>query len=446
MEPFRVLVVDDSAFMRKIFSDFIERDALFQVVGTAENGQEAVRKVKELNPDAVTLDVEMPEMNGLDALKFIMELGPRPVIMLSGLNEEGMKETILALEAGAFDFIRKPSITNALGIEQVGQELMKQLHAAMQAKQRRALWEEEERARQAAQHQTSSSRASKPLGKLADKKPSAKELPQAGHIRANAAEVLARQEPPTVGEEKRRIREVLPGTDPLRRKPAAPEKRRKPESPKPSSAGADSRPADNGPSSLAAITDLVAVGCSTGGPRALKAFLEGIPSGFHAPIVIVQHMPPKFTKSLAQRLNSFSGLEVLEAADGMPLEPGKAYIAPGGSHIRVRRTEKNGYVIATSMDEPRNGHRPSVDTLFESLLPLTELTRHAILMTGMGSDGARMMKKLYDSGVKSTFAESEETCVVYGMPRSAVELGCVNDVLPLQELAPKVVQAVNNRK
>jgi len=445
--PFRVLVVDDSAFMRKIFSDFIERDALFQVVGTAENGQEAIRKVKELNPDAVTLDVEMPEMNGLDALKFIMELGPRPVIMLSGLNEEGMKETILALEAGAFDFIRKPSITNALGIEQVGEELMKQLHAAMQAKQRRALWEEEERARQAARHSSSSSRASRPLGKLPDKKPNVKEQPPIDHTRAKAAEVHARQELPPVSKAKQRLREVLPGTDPLQRKPDTPDSRRKPESAKPSAAGAETRPAaDASPSSSAALSDLVAVGCSTGGPRALKAFLEGIPSGFPAPIVIVQHMPPKFTKSLAQRLNSFSRLEVLEAADGMALEPGKAYIAPGGSHIRVRRTEKNGYVIATSMDEPRNGHRPSVDTLFESLLPLTELTRHAVLMTGMGSDGARMMKKLYDSGVRSTFAESEETCVVYGMPRSAVELGCVNDVLPLQELAPKVVQAVNNRK
>lgn len=147
MTPFRVLVVDDSAFMRKIISDLIERDELFTVVGTATNGRDAIEQMKELDPDVITLDVEMPVMNGLDALKIMMQEGPRPVIMLSGINEQGMKETILALESGAFDFIRKPSITNAMDIEQVRQELMKQLHVAMQAKARRAQWEEEERLR-----------------------------------------------------------------------------------------------------------------------------------------------------------------------------------------------------------------------------------------------------------------------------------------------------------
>ncbi|MNV52975.1 Chemotaxis response regulator protein-glutamate methylesterase of group 2 operon [compost metagenome] len=187
---------------------------------------------------------------------------------------------------------------------------------------------------------------------------------------------------------------------------------------------------------------LVAVGCSTGGPRALKVLLEKIPADFPAPIVIVQHMPPNFTKSLAQRLNTFSPLEVLEAEQGMILRKGAAYIAPGGYHLQVTPTSKGQYAVVLTKEEARNGHRPSVDVLFESLLPLTSLDRHVLLMTGMGSDGARMMKSLYDSGVTSTFAESEETCVVYGMPRSAVELQCVKYVLPLQEIAPRLVQAV----
>ncbi|MNC18388.1 Chemotaxis response regulator protein-glutamate methylesterase [compost metagenome] len=203
-----------------------------------------------------------------------------------------------------------------------------------------------------------------------------------------------------------------------------------------SAAGGDRKSANKG------LRKLVAVGCSTGGPRALKAFLENIPADFPAPIVIVQHMPPNFTKSLAQRLNTFSPLEVAEAEQGMVLRQGAAYIAPGGFHMRVVPAAGGQYAIDLTLEEARNGHRPSVDTLFESILPYTSLERHAVIMTGMGSDGARMMKSLYDSGVTSTFAESEETCVVYGMPRSAVELHCVRHVLPLQEIAPRLVQAV----
>lgn len=153
-------------------------------------------------------------------------------------------------------------------------------------------------------------------------------------------------------------------------------------------------------------------------------------------------MPPNFTKSLAQRLNTFSPLEVAEAEHGMILRQGAAYIAPGGYHLKVVPAAGGQYAIELTSEDARNGHRPSVDMMFESLLPLTTLERHAVIMTGMGSDGARMMKSLYDSGVTSTFAESEETCVVYGMPRSAVELNCVKHILPLHEIAPRLVQAV----
>ncbi|WP_106766051.1 protein-glutamate methylesterase/protein-glutamine glutaminase [Paenibacillus faecalis] len=459
MTPFRVLVVDDSPFMRRIISDLIERDQRFQVAGTASNGREAVVKAKELDPDIITMDVEMPEMNGLDALKTIMETGPRAVIMLSGVNEQGMRETILALEFGAFDFIRKPSISNAQDIEQVGRELLKQLNAAMQAKARRALWEEEEQKRQ-----------DNPKAILLPPRPSDRQL-FLGSDDQNLPTA------PSYHSKKKKDSKEGISEQSLARNPNAIEKA--PETPKSKPhqtmdssgrtagekgftsfvgrraieantshlvrKGSDVNMVSSADSSgeHSSISQLVAVGCSTGGPRALKAFLENLPGDFPAPIVIVQHMPPNFTKSLAQRLDFFSPLQVVEASDGMELKKGAAYIAPGGSHMRITRSEDDQYRIAIHHDEPRNGHRPSVDVLFESLLPLTSLKRHAVIMTGMGSDGAKMMKRLYDSGVTSTFAESEETCVVYGMPRSAVELGCVSYVLPLHEIAGKLVQAVN---
>lgn len=444
MKPFRVLVVDDSAFMRKIFSDFIERDPSFQVVGTATNGLEAVEKVTELDPDVITLDVEMPKMNGLDALKLIMSSGPRPVIMLSGINEQGMRETILALEAGAFDFIRKPSISNALDIEQVRSELLKQLNAAMQAKQRRALWEEEEQRRRSADITVPLS--PKLSDKTLNKKLQVKETKSANKGNEQRSKRLDSQPLPklqSAGEKPARAKGTTPSEFKSKQAEPIPAVPVKPVAPP----KIENRPPRETKSQTSLeFMDVVAVGCSTGGPRALKVFLEQIPGDFCAPIVIVQHMPPSFTKSLAQRLNSFSELEVMEAEQDMILERGKAYIAPGGSHMRVHRSISGDYQIKISQDEVRNGHRPSVDVLFESLLPLTEINRHTVLMTGMGSDGAKMMKKLYDAGVTSTYAESEQTCVVYGMPRSAVELGCVNNILPLHDIAPRLVQAVNNGK
>lgn len=463
MTPFRVLVVDDSPFMRKIISDLIERDQRFQVTGTANNGKEAIVKAKELSPDVITMDVEMPEMNGLDALRSIMEEGQQAVIMLSGVNEQGMRETILALEFGAFDFIRKPSISNAQDIEQVGRELLNQLNAAMQAKERRALWEEEERKRQdipkAIPLSPRPSDRQSLFGADEQFKPPSKKTVRkdaAGARKDNQVKsqvtLDASQQASAASDIKFRQSKSSSSAQPLPsvgKSVIAPADRKK----KILSESVISQPAQRELDDKTVLTrdrpsgqgfnQLVAVGCSTGGPRALKTFLEKIPADFPAPIVIVQHMPPNFTKSLAQRLNSFSALEVVEACGEMVLKPGGAYIAPGGSHMTISQSVNGQYQIAIHKGEPCNGHRPSVDVLFESLIPLASLKRHAILMTGMGSDGARMMKRLYDSGVTSTFAESEETCVVYGMPRSAVELGCVSSILPLQDIAGKLVQAVN---
>ncbi|MFC7679587.1 chemotaxis response regulator protein-glutamate methylesterase [Paenibacillus sp. GCM10028914] len=468
MTPFRVLVVDDSPFMRKIFSDLIERDDRFRVVGTATNGKEAISKVKELKPDVITMDVEMPEMNGLDALRSIMESERQMVIMLSGVNEQGMRETILALEFGAFDFIRKPSILNAQDIEQVGCELLCQLNAAMQAKERRALWEEEEQRR--LDHSKATPLSPRPSDRQTPLRTSESlKAPSTRSVRKEVSNVHKNNE------EMQTVK--LPKTDPFKssvdskvtkdRKGSVGKSKEQGITPAPDINRVDRNDQLSNSKFLnqaahkesdvktefvrehligQRFNQIVAVGCSTGGPRALKTFLEGIPADFPAPIVIVQHMPPNFTKSLAQRLDTFSALDVVEAYDGMFLKAGVAYIAPGGSHMTISQSMDGQFQITIRKGDPCNGHRPSVDVLFESLLPFSSLNRHVVLMTGMGSDGAKMMKKLYDSGVTSTFAESEETCVVYGMPRSAVELGCVSYVLPLQNISGKLVQAVNISK
>lgn len=445
MKPYKVLVVDDSAFMRKIISDLIENDVDFQVTATATNGREAIQKINEFRPDLVTMDVEMPEMNGLEALKIIMASDPLPVIMLSGINEEGMKETILALEWGAFDFIRKPSISNSQDIMGVGESLREQMKEAMLARQQR---EARASAVKAPEPRTldvvvkEPRRITEGKSKALPRPISEKDTVRSSRGRLSPESDVSRKTPkslitpPKPAPEKTKNRSKPKELDLISSKPqpvleAVAEVFTEP-------------PAYTGRRKSVSMEfqKLVAVGCSTGGPRALKELLENIPADFPAPIVIVQHMPPNFTKSLAQRLNTFSPLEVIEAEQGMILRKGVAYIAPGGYHLQVTLSIGGQYVVVLTKEEARNGHRPSVDVLFESLLSLTSLERHVLLMTGMGSDGARMMKSLYDSGVTSTFAESEETCVVYGMPRSAVELKCVKYVLPLQEIAPRLVQAV----
>lgn len=479
---YQVMVVDDSAFMRKIVSDLIEQDPAFHVVGTAKNGREAIEMIASLKPDLVTMDVEMPELNGLEALKAIMNKQPLPVIMLSGINEQGMQETIMALELGAFDFIRKPSAsTSSHDIKEVGRQLREQIRAAMLSQERKL-------ARQAALEKKLPDLLAPNIPKtprvqskgpkiISDKPLSEKRLDkvQASSQRdkfttgsknvpdpvmdgkSTLGSSKSKIVPPTIGTKKKMKDPVKPVTEnkpqELQQKPAPSISRKKTgediaigaPKPLPSSFPVKDTPIDLGrasPPLNKGFTDLVAIGTSTGGPKALKAILEKIPAHFPAPIMIVQHMPANFTKSLAQRLDSLSELCVVEAEEGMELLPGTAYIAPGGHHMNVILVAGGKYKVTLSEQAPRSGHRPSVDVLYESLLPLESLKRHVVLLTGMGSDGAKAMKKLYDNGVTSTIAESEETCVVYGMPRSAVELGCVNHVLPLNEIGPKLVQIV----
>lgn len=372
MRTYNVLVVDDSIFMRKIITDLITEDPQFRVIGTAKNGIEAVEMVKTLKPDAITMDIEMPLMNGLDALKKIMSEQPTPVIMLSSLTQEGARETIIALERGAVDFVGKPSGSISLDLHKVKVLLLEKLHIA---------------------------------------------------VRTNAAKFAVNPVRTTIFEKLRAAKEII-----AKQETAASSEHQNPA--KPASAASTQ------------VQQLVAIGTSTGGPRALHQVISNIPADFPAPVVIVQHMPPNFTKSLAQRLDSVSALHVVEAENGMTLNNGCAYIAPGGYHMMVARNGPGMYKIYLSKEDPRNGHRPSVDVMFESLLPLKELKRHVVLMTGMGSDGARGMLSLKQAGAVTTIAESEETCIVYGMPRAAVELQCVTHILPQQEIAHQLTQAV----
>ncbi|MBU5441784.1 chemotaxis response regulator protein-glutamate methylesterase [Paenibacillus sp. MSJ-34] len=384
MRTTKVLVVDDSAFMRKYISDLINADPALTVVGTAKNGEDGVEQVKRIQPDVVTMDIEMPVMNGLQALEKIMSECPVPVIMLSSLTDQGTKETIMALEYGAFDFIKKPSGSISFDIHKVGGLLREKLKAAA-------------------------------VSRTVRTKPKAGPPPGLPPVQAQSAPITAAKP-----REKMRPRAFEPQAEEIAHAPSAPFVSR----------------------NKSAFQSLVAVGTSTGGPRALKELLSVLPEHFPAPIVIVQHMPANFTKSLAARLDSLCRIRVVEAANGQTLEAGTAYIAPGGFHMTVAKDRNGAYQALLNRSELRGGHRPSVDTLFESLLPWKELRRHIVLLTGMGSDGAKSMKALYDDGVKSTFAESEETCVVYGMPRSAIELNCVSYTLPLQDIAPQLLHVV----
>jgi two-component system chemotaxis response regulator CheB len=370
LEPYKILVVDDSIFMRKIITDLITENKQFQVIATAKNGKEAVELVKRLKPDAITMDIEMPEMNGLDALKLIMAEMPTPVIMLSSLTQDGARETIVALERGAVDFIGKPSGSISLDLHRVREALLEKLYIAVNTNVSKFL-------------------TNPPLSTLIPMK----KTTQKYEIVSKSSEKAA---------------------SPLVSGQASPQ-----------------------------VQQIVAIGTSTGGPRALHQVISQIPGHFPAPIVIVQHMPPNFTKSLAQRLHSVSELQVMEAEDGMVLHNGSVYVAPGGFHMTIARNGTGSYKIHISQEEPRGGHRPSVDILFESLLPMKELKRHIVLMTGMGADGAKGMLALKNAGAITTIAESEATCIVYGMPRAAVELNCVMHVLPQQEIALKLSQVVS---
>ncbi|QJD83360.1 protein-glutamate methylesterase/protein-glutamine glutaminase [Cohnella herbarum] len=487
MPEFKVLIVDDSPFMRKVFSDVIDADAAFEVLATASNGKEAVDLTLKLKPDIITMDLEMPLWNGIEALKRIMALQPTPVIMLSAVTDNGTRDTIRALQYGAIDFIRKPDGAVKLDIRQVGEQLLEKLHIALETVSSGAL-----RMLPAVEEQGEAAAEIIPVVVDSPKPPVEKtkkpDVPAEPLL--NKTRIVESFKPPDQpvktrnAELPRKLDRIPDKPDSSRLKPnhASPgiSTSRLPERPlvkdlasqtvkkaaslelktampkksvrttvTEAQANRDQSqaiPPTTNPKPTSSFTHLVAIGTSTGGPRALHEVLTGIPADFPAPILVVQHMPPKFTHSLAQRLDNFCSINVREAVDGELIETATAYIAPGGRHMTLRKEVTGTYRIKLSDEVPKGGHKPSVDVMFESLVGHPQLKRHIVLMTGMGSDGAKGMKALQTDGAQTTIAEAEQTCVVYGMPRSAVELGAVSQILPLQGIAPVLVQEVKSRK
>ena len=402
----RILIADDSAFMRKVLTELFKSQKDFEVVGTAINGRDAVEKVKKYHPDLLTLDVQMPVMDGLNALAVIMEIAPMPVVMLSSLTKEGTDETIRALSLGAIDFISKAggSISR---IDTIEADILAKCRAAAKANVKSAM-------------------KGTRVAELAEKERRAKEKvepPRMHHV-----ELKARHNPFGT---KPAIEEKKPSPFGHRENPLL-QKRKPVLTP-------HAQPAPNVKASGAGSSKLVAIGTSTGGPQALQSVITRLPGDLPCGVVVVQHMPPGFTKSLANRLDSLSKVSVKEAEDGDVIEPGHVYIAPGNYHMRVA-SEGSKRKIVLSQDPPVGNHRPAVNVLYDSVAPVGK-NLVAVIMTGMGCDGTEGMKKIKAQGGYS-IAQDESTSVVYGMPKSVVDAGLADEVRPVTDIARAIVAAV----
>ncbi len=350
MNLVRVLVVDDSAFMRRLLTDLLESSGQIQVVGFARNGIDAVAKNQRLLPDVITLDIEMPEMDGLTALSELMRTRPVPVVMLSSLTQSGARETIEALSRGAIDFVGKPGSPQEVLASDLRQEIVDKVLQAAQVE----------------------------------------------------------------------VTKLTPFTPPSITAPAA---LQPPASRRPSkSIGGEA-------------LRLVAIGTSTGGPRALHEVMGQLQPDGKTAYLIVQHMPKGFTRSLAERLDSISELTVNEATEG-PVEPDHAYIAPGDYHMTVQLVNGQPHLRLTQTP-PVNGHRPAVDVLFDSLAVKPGLCQVAVILTGMGSDGAKGIAALKAAGAY-TIAEDASTAVIFGMPRAAIMTGAVDRIVSLPQVADAI--------
>ncbi|HAQ06195.1 MAG TPA: chemotaxis response regulator protein-glutamate methylesterase [Bacillus bacterium] len=367
MAKIKALVVDDSAFMRKLVSDFLSEHSAIEVIGTARNGEDALKKWKSLKPDVITLDVEMPVLNGLEVLKRIMKEQPIPVVMLSSTTKEGADTTLQAIQAGAVDFVAKPSGAISVDLHKVKLELIEKVLSASKAN----------------------------LSKLGATNEHKRIVP------------LENDRDRTITTEKK-----------------LPNKR-----------------FFSGNQREANSKNIVCIGTSTGGPRALQQVLPLLPKEFDAPILVVQHMPAGFTKSLANRLDSLSEITVKEAEDGELIQKGIAYIAPGGWHLEVKSVGTS-LAISLSQSAPRNGHRPSVDVLFESMGRIKNFTKVAVLMTGMGTDGTKGLIEMKKNGYVRAIAESQETSIVFGMPKSAIATNMVDEVMNVENIADSIMKYI----
>lgn len=369
MNKIKVLVVDDSAFMRKAIESMISKDPELEIIGTAKNGLEAIEMNERLSPDVMTLDIEMPRMDGLTALQKIMSTKPLPVIMVSSLTTEGADATMKALELGAMDFIAKDKSFASFGIMNIEKDLQQKLkHFARQKSHLR-------RPSLMSRPMTTPTAQRPPLGA-----PSGYTAPAAQSTPSSSRSVVTAKQ----GSKK-----------------------------------------------------LVVIGTSTGGPQSLQKVIPMLPADLGVPILVVQHMPPNFTKSLAQRLDSLSKLTVVEAQGKEKLEPNVVYIAKGGQHMTVKKVGVN-LVIETSPEPSNVLHIPSVDVMVESVAGLVAKDTLGVIMTGMGSDGARGLKTLKQNG-GLVVAQNEDSCIVYGMPRAVVESGTADEVVPLQDIYSRII-------
>jgi two-component system chemotaxis response regulator CheB len=375
----KALVVDDSAFMRKLIADFLSSHPEIEVIGTARNGKEAVEKVNSLKPDVVTMDIEMPIMNGLDALREIMSNHPVPVVMLSSTTEIGAENTMLAMEYGAVDFVAKPGGSISLNLHEVKEEILGKVITASGVEV---------------------STLTKKITNRSLSKPVITRL--TGNVVEKAAAL----------------------TSPLTNR---------------------NHMANLSKNKVSKMgKTFVILGTSTGGPRALQEVLTGLPTSVGVPILIVQHMPPGFTKSLADRLDGLCAIHVKEAEDGELLETGTAYIAPGGKHLKVMKKGMSYCVRLDTVEPPRMGHRPSIDVLLESAADNNDLNYLTVIMTGMGYDGKNGMELLRKNGRTITIAESAKTSVVYGMPKAIIEAGLADKVADLEDISELILENIKS--
>lgn len=371
MQPVKVLVVDDSAFMRRALSDMINSDSALEVVGTARNGHDALQKIAALHPDVVTLDIEMPELNGLKVLETVMNSHPLPIIMLSSLTQNGAEQTVEALQLGAVDFIAKPSGQISLDIDKLQDEIIRKIKITAGTKKNLENFN--------IKSDNNTITVAKDL-----------KAPPADQIENFVGITKTKKPMPVVKQ----------------------------------------------------LNKLIVIGTSTGGPKALSQVIPRFPANLDASILVVQHMPAGFTKSLAQRLDSISKVKVKEAEDGELILPGCAYIAPGDYHLKVlsqKTSPASKLLVKLDQGSPRGGHRPSVDEMLVSVAEQFWGQIVAVIMTGMGYDGTAGLSSLKALGAK-VIAEHQSTCVVYGMPKSAIESGNVNKVVPLQEIADEALK------
>lgn len=365
----KVLVVDDSAFMRKLITDMLNGHPMLEVAGIARNGKDALEKIKQLQPDVITMDIEMPVMNGLDALKVIMAENPIPVVILSSTTKANTTNAVLAMEYGAVDVIAKPGGAISLNLHEIENEIVGKVFAA------------------------SSVGIQKLAGSAVRSRPvlSASTIPKEPAVKKETA-VPAVRNLTAFSKNKAQTAKTF-----------------------------------------------VIIGTSTGGPRALQEVLTKLPANFPYPILIVQHMPPGFTKSLADRLDGLSEIAVKEAEHGEFIYDGTAYIAPGGFHLKFERTPAGYKIVLDGEEAPRFGHRPAVNVLLETAAKYTELQYITVIMTGMGSDGKEGMQVLRSSCRTVTIAESQNTSVVYGMPKAIVDAGLSDEVKDVQQIADAII-------